>query len=209
MEHFVAVLTDLVARHAGWAAVILGLTTFGESMVLIGAFFPATALMVTAGGLIGAGLLPGGPVLAACIIGAVLGDAVSYWLGRRVGAMAWRNRFIRPHRRKLARARLFFRRAGIASIYLCRFMGPVRAFIPLTAGMSRMAHQRFEIANVGSALIWVPAMLAPGYLAAKGIKIFGEGRDPHIFGLAAALVAVVLLGWGWLYIARRNADLDS
>jgi membrane protein DedA with SNARE-associated domain len=175
-------------------------------MVLIGAFFPATVLMVIAGGLAGAGVVHPAPVLLWCIVGASAGDAVSYWIGRKVGPRAWRHPRLKPHRRGLARARLFFRKYGVASIYLCRFMGPVRAFVPLIAGVTAMNQRRFQLANVGSAAVWVPIMLAPGYLAAKGVEGMG-GADPHTIGWVV-LAAVAAAGASWWAWRRVRARLD-
>jgi membrane protein DedA with SNARE-associated domain len=109
------------------------------------------------------------------------------------------------HRTPLARARLFFRKYGVASIYLCRFMGPVRAFVPLIAGVTAMPHRRFQIANVGSALVWVPVMLAPGYLAAKGVKWLGFGGDAHTLGwvLAAAVLGMIAATVAWRRVKAR------
>ena len=195
---------EFIREHNEWAAPIVGLTTFGESMVFIGAFFPATLLMVTAGGLAGAGVIDPWPLLIWCIAGATLGDAVSYWLGRRLGPRAWRHPWLKKHRRTVSRARLFFRRYGFASIFLCRFMGPVRAFVPLIAGMTGMNHRNFQIANVLSAMVWVPVMLAPGYLAAKGVEILG-GQDSHTLGwiALAALGGTVALWYAWRLLRRR------
>jgi membrane protein DedA with SNARE-associated domain len=193
MEHLVQDLGDFIARNAVWAGPVLGLITFGESMAFIGAFFPATALMVIAGGLAAAGILDPIEVVAWCVAGAVSGDAVSYWIGRQAGPSALHSPAMRRHRRTIARARLFFRKWGAASIYLCRFLGPVRAFVPLIAGMTAMNQMRFQLANLGSAIVWVPIMLAPGYLAAKGAE------QAHIDSLwivvgIAAVVAVVFIG---------------
>jgi membrane protein DedA with SNARE-associated domain len=204
VEEWMADVGQFIERNRAWAGPILGLITFGESMVFIGAFFPATALMVIAGGLAAAGVLHPVPVVLWCIAGATLGDAVSYWIGRRVGPGAWRHRWMKPHRSALARARLFFRKYGVASIYLCRFMGPVRAFVPLIAGMTAMPHMRFQIANVGSAVIWVPVMLAPGYLAGKGVGAV-SGEDMHNLGwvLLAAVVATAAAALAWRAVKRR------
>lgn len=200
MEDLIAQLNEFVQRNVAWAAPILGLITFGESLVFIGAFFPATALMVTAGGLIGAGILNPIPVLLWCIGGAVAGDAVSYWIGRRVGPSAWRHPWLKKHRRPLARARLFFRHYGVASIFLCRFMGPVRAFVPLIAGMTAMNQTKFQLANFFSAVVWVPVMIAPGWLVAAGLTQFGSLDDHlHTIGvvgsIAIAVTLVTLLAW--------------
>ena len=208
MEDLIADLGAFIERHSFWAGPVLGLITFGESMVLIGAFFPATVLMVAAGGLAGAGVIDPVSLLLWCVAGASAGDAVSYWLGRRVGPAAWRHPRLRPHRRALARARLFFRRYGVASIFLCRFMGPVRAFVPLIAGITAMGQRRFQLANVGSALVWVPVMLAPGYLAAKGVDELGAAGDPHKLGLVV-LAAVAATGAAALAWRAVKARLDS
>lgn len=192
MESFFQGLGDFIRENAAWAGPILGLITFGESMVLIGAFFPATALMLVAGGLAAAGVVNPFELVAWCVAGAVLGDAVSYWLGRKLGPSAWRSRLLRDQRRMAARARLFFRQWGVASIYLCRFMGPVRAFVPLIAGITAMPHLKFQLANLGSALIWVPVMLAPGYLAGIGVSMLGESEHA-LEWIAGGLVLFVIV----------------
>ena len=191
MESFFNTLGDFIRENAAWAGPILGLITFGESMVLIGAFFPATALMLVAGGLAAAGVVHPLELIVWCVAGATLGDAVSYWLGRKLGPSAWRSRLLKDQRRLAARARLFFRQWGVASIYLCRFMGPVRAFVPLIAGITAMPHLKFQLANLGSALIWVPVMLAPGYLAGIGISLLGENE--HAMEWIAGGVALFVL----------------
>ena len=78
-------LAEFIARHAAWAGLVLGVVTMLESLVLIGAFIPATALMVMAGGLIAAGVLDPVQVVLWCVAGAIVGDAVSFELGRRLG----------------------------------------------------------------------------------------------------------------------------
>jgi membrane protein DedA with SNARE-associated domain len=70
----------------------------------------------------------------------------------------------------VARARLFFRRYGFAAVLLSRFLGPMRAVVPLVAGVMEMNSQRFQAANVIAAVIWVPAISAPGYSQRHGSK---------------------------------------
>lgn len=185
-------LGDFIRENSAWAGPILGLITFGESMVLIGAFFPATALMLVAGGLAADGAVNIVEITLWCVAGAFLGDAVSYWLGRKLGPAAWRSPLLRNQRRLAARSRLFFRRWGVLSIYLCRFMGPVRAFVPLIAGITAMPHLRFQMANFGSAVIWVPIMLAPGYLGGLGLQWLNQYEHGLEYGMAILAVLVVL-----------------
>ncbi|WP_374275832.1 DedA family protein [Brevundimonas sp.] len=164
-------LNNTLHSHLAWAGPLLGLLTFGESLAFVGAVVPATAVMVVAGGLCAGGVIDPVSIIFWCLMGAILGDALSYWLGRRLGPVAFRHRWLRPQRRQVARTRLFFKTSRLPVLLLYRFTGPVRAFVPLIAGMSAMTSRRFQALNVISAVVWVPLMLAPGYLAAVGLKL--------------------------------------
>ena len=194
MEAFIQSLADFIARHAAWAGLVLGVVTLLESLVLIGAFIPATALMVMAGGLIAAGVLDPVQVVLWCVAGAIVGDAVSFELGRRLGPRALRHPVFRGHRRKVARTRLFNRQYGAASIFIGRFFGPLRAFVPLMAGLLQMRRRTFQVANIVSAAVWVLAILAPGYFAARGLaelEALGEAHWATIAGITVAGLALV------------------
>lgn len=207
MDHLLEPAAEFVSRHRYWAGAVLGLITFLESLLIVGAFIPATGLIVVAGGLVAAGVLDPFSVVAGCVIGAVLGDATSYEIGRRVGPGALRHPRLARHRRQIARTRLYCRRYGVLSVYVGRFFGPLRASVPLVVGMLRMPVRRFQLANVLSAVLWVLAMLAPGYLAAKGLaelEILGEADALTIVVLAVAAL-VVLAAAAWRLIGRRPA----
>nr|WP_314434462.1 DedA family protein [uncultured Brevundimonas sp.] len=195
MDSLLQAVGDFIARNHMWAGVLLGLITFVESLAVIGAFVPATGLLVAAGGLIAAGVLDPANVIIGCIIGAVLGDAVSYWAGRRLGIRFLQRPMFKPHRRRIAWTRLYCRRYGVLSIFVGRFFGPLRAFVPLTLGMLRMRQRAFQFGNVASGVVWVLAMLAPGYLAAKGLaqlELLSEAHGPTLL-LGAIAVAVLVV----------------
>lgn len=206
MDAILQSLAEFIARHSGWAGLVLGVITLLESLVLVGAFIPATALMVMAGGLIAAGVLDPVQVVLWCVAGAVIGDAVSFELGRRLGPRALRHPMFVSHRRKIARTRLFNRRYGPASIFIGRFFGPLRAFVPLVAGLLQMRRRTFQVANVLSAVVWVLAILAPGYFAARGLaelEALGEAHVATIAGLT--LGGLVLVAIVCREILRRRA----
>ena len=202
MDTALHALSTFVAAHSAWAGPVLAVATFLESLVLIGAFVPATALMLLAGGLAAAGVLDPVAVLIWSATGAALGDAVSFSLGQNLGSAALRRPVFRPHRRAIARTRLFSRRYGVASIYLGRFFGPLRAFVPVMAGMLRMKTRSFQIANVASAFVWVAALVSPGYLAGKGLAVISH----HDLGLILASVAglVGLAAAAWILVRRAQ-----
>lgn len=193
-----------IETNQAWAGPIIALLTLGESLIIVGLFIPATALLLLVGGLVGAGTLPLAPILLWGIAGAIVGDAISYFLGRWMGPSVVRRWPLNTQRSAVARARLFFHRYGFVSILVGRFLGPIRSTIPLVAGIMSMSNTRFQAANVLSAILWMPMIMAPGYLTAKGVEHAGNTQQfGLIFGSALSVVVGV-----WLFIAatkkRRN-----
>ncbi|MDP1873972.1 DedA family protein [Phenylobacterium sp.] len=186
-------LAALLQDHPEQAGLVIGLLVFAESLAFVGFFVPSTPLLLMIGAMLGAGLLEPGPLLAYAVVGAVLGDAISYELGRWMGPSTLRHRLLKPRRRALARARLFIRKAGVATMILGRFTGPIRSLVPLAAGMLRMRRLPFQAANVIGALVWIPVMLAPGYLAARGVSLLPPGLIEPLLAGAVVIVLAVLI----------------
>ena len=114
MNDFIEQVKLFIETHHEWAGPVTALLTLGESLLVVGLFIPATALMVVMGTLIGSGMLDGWTIMIWGIAGAVVGDALSYWLGRWVGPGVMRRWPLNRQRRGVARARLFFYRYGFA-----------------------------------------------------------------------------------------------
>ena len=187
---FVRQAVGLIATHKTWAGLAIAALSFGESMVILGLVVPGTAVLIVIGGFIGAGVIDPWPVLIGAIAGAALGDAVSYYLGVWLGRGAFGRWPLDRYREALLRARGFFRRYGFAAVFLGRFFGPIRATIPLVAGMMGMGAGRFQTANVASAMLWAPVVLGPGWLMARGWRRFIRWTEAD-WVTPAALVALV------------------
>lgn len=208
MEELIADITAFITEHGAWAGPIIGVLTFGESLAVVGLVMPATALMIAIGGLIGAGTVDPLSVVAWAAGGAIVGDWLSYGIGRRIGPSVYRRWPLKRHRSSVARARLFFRRYGFAAIFLGRFLGPIRATVPLVAGVMEMGHRRFQLANVTSAILWVPVMFAPGYVAVKVLGSVEQITEAHLLGVglfvALLTVGATMLGIRLLGSAARK-----
>ncbi len=175
MEALIEQIAEFIRHNQFWAGPIICLMTFGESMFIVGILIPATALLLLTGGLVASGTLPLMPILLWGYAGALLGDALSFWLGRWMGPSVLRCKPLSKHRRTIARARLLFFRYGFFAVLIGRFLGPLRSSIPTVAGVMGMPEYKFQLANVISALFWVPALLTPGYMAisaAESFKLF-------------------------------------
>jgi membrane protein DedA with SNARE-associated domain len=162
MEEAFRGLADFVRDHQAWAAPIVLALAFGESLAFISLLIPAWGALVAIGALIGASGISFWPVWIAGGIGAALGDWVSYWFGfkykERVAQMWPLSRY--PE--LLPRGEAFVKNWGVPSIFIGRFFGPLRASVPLAAGIFEMPYWRFQAANFISALIWSAALLLFG-----------------------------------------------
>lgn len=169
-QALISTVTDFAQAHQHLAPAIVFALAFGESLALISFFVPATVLLLAIGALVEASGLSFWPIWLAAAVGASLGDALSYWFGFYYKDQA--KTFWPLSRRPdlVTRAEDFFTRFGVWGVAVGRFFGPVRAVVPLIAGILAMRQVPFQVANVASAAIWSFAMLAPG---AAAMKAFG------------------------------------
>jgi membrane protein DedA with SNARE-associated domain len=162
MEAAVQGLIEFVRAHEAWAAPVVLLLAFGESLAFISLLVPAWGALVAIGALIGVSGISFWPVWLAGGIGASLGDWLSYWFGYKYKenvAQIWP---LSRYPDLLLRGEDFVRKWGVPSIFIGRFFGPLRASVPLAAGIFEMHYWTFQIANVVSALVWAAALLLFG-----------------------------------------------
>jgi membrane protein DedA with SNARE-associated domain len=162
MDGWVHGLIDFVRQHQAWAAPIVLLLAFGESLAFISLLIPAWGALVAIGALIGASGLSFWHVWIAGGIGAALGDWLSYWFGVRYKDRVAQMWPLSRYPEMLPRGEAFVQKWGVAAIFIGRFFGPLRASVPLAAGIFEMPYWRFQVANAVSALVWAAALLLFG-----------------------------------------------
>jgi membrane protein DedA with SNARE-associated domain len=205
MGHLVQPTLDFISAHSGWAVAVMFITSFGESFAFVSLLFPGTSLLIAAGALVAAGSLPYFPILAGAVIGAILGDTISFWIGHRFGgglARAW------PFSRSpelLPSGIRFFARHGGKSVFIGRFFGPVRAVIPLVAGIMRMPRGRFWLANVTSAIVWAPMLLFAGDAVGDvGDRLIGSANTTLLVFAGLTLFGIGGVVWAVMRSARSK-----
>ncbi len=166
MEALAQDALNLVRENGAIAVPLTFLLAFAESLAFVSLLVPATVILVGLGALVGAGAVEFLPVWIAAATGAILGDAISYWFGWRFKGHVATMWPLSKTPELLPRAEAFFRRWGIAGVFFGRFLGPMRATVPLAAGISAMPLLRFKLATIASAFVWSAVMLAPGAFGA-------------------------------------------
>lgn len=196
MDDIVQPLLAFVAAHANWAIVVMFVTSFGESFAFLSLLFPGTTLLIAAGTLMADGTLPYWPVVIGAILGAVLGDTVSYWIGRRYGSALGRVWPFSRDPEMLPKGMRFFERHGGKSVFIGRFFGPLRAVIPLAAGVLQMPSGWFWFANVTSALVWAPMLLFVGDAVGQvGDRVVGTGTTAVLVFAGLTLFGIAGVAW--------------
>lgn len=167
IESIIQSTIEFVRLHEGWAVPIVFALAFGESLAFISLLIPATAALVGIGALVGMSGIAFVPIWIGAAIGAALGDWLSYWFGLRFKedvAQMWP---LSRYPDLLPRGERFVERFGVPGIFLGRFFGPLRATVPLAAGVFAMRFWAFQLANVTSAFAWAAVLLGPGTIAGK------------------------------------------
>jgi membrane protein DedA with SNARE-associated domain len=199
VEGYVKDLLAFISVHSAWAGPIMFVVSFGESMAFLSLLVPGTALLLAAGTLMPSGVLPLWPVLCWSIAGATLGDSVSYGVGKYCGPSLARRWPFTRHPDLLPYGIDFFKRYGGMSVFLGRFFGPLRAIIPLAAGLMQMPTGRFWVANVTSALVWGPSILFPGALLGMAVETTAAGQS----SLSIVLGVLAVFGGVGIWFVKR------
>ncbi len=180
--------------HAFNAAVFF--VALMESLVVLGLLIPGAALLFGAGALIATGALPLYPILVWTILGAAVGDILSFLVGHHYHQ---RLRVIWPFRHYpvlVNRGVDFFVRHGGKSIFMARFIGPLRPIVPAIAGMMNMTTSRFLVIDVIACILWAPVYILPGMVFGASLGLAAEvaGR------LVVVLVLVAALAWAGFWL---------
>jgi membrane protein DedA with SNARE-associated domain len=189
----------LVARNPDWALTVAFLASIIEAVAIIGTLMPGTFILMGITAAAAAAGQPMLPFLVVAVLGAVMGDFLSYWVGfrYRMTIRGWWPLARRPW--LMQGAGRFFARYGTYSVALCRFVPVLRSMVPLVAGIAGMPRRAFLLANVTSALVWAPAHVWPAQLAGLSIERLrvGDWGSATLLGAGVLIFAVGawLLHW--------------
>ncbi|HEY4202341.1 MAG TPA: DedA family protein [Devosiaceae bacterium] len=185
-------LNNISGNYWGSIAFIF-LVCIGEAVFILGLFVPSTPVLLLVGGLIAAGKLEFWPIYLAAVVGAVIGDAISYLVGH---ALKERIKTIWPFRNYLpllASGEVFFAKHGGKSVFIGRFIPGVKAVVPGIAGMLGMSYRWFSIINVTSAFVWAAAHIIPAMLLSAWLKSIGLSIEQVIVYGTLILIVLFLL----------------
>lgn len=170
LESYIEPAIEFVRVHQAWAAPIVFALCFAESLAFISLLIPAWAALVGIGALIGASGLNFWPIWIAGSIGAALGDWLSYWIGLKLEKSVYNMWPLSRHPELIPKGEAFVTKWGAPAIFIGRFSGPLRATVPIVAGIFAMPFWRFQAANWSSAFVWAAVLLTLGDVTAQAVR---------------------------------------
>ncbi|HET9063067.1 MAG TPA: DedA family protein [Candidatus Binatia bacterium] len=184
-------LNEWAGALGPWLYVVLFLIVFCETGLVVTPFLPGDSLLFAVGALLS---VPGTPlslstmVVLLCVA-AILGDAVNYTIGYRVGPRVFTSETSwLLNKEHLVRTQKFYDKYGGKTIVLARFMPIVRTFAQFVAGIGQMNYSRFAMFNVSGGILWVCSFLFAGYFfgAVPMVK-----RNFHLVIVAIVIISVL------------------
>ncbi|HEX4045528.1 MAG TPA: DedA family protein, partial [Gammaproteobacteria bacterium] len=164
MSDIVGPILQWLNANPEWAGFATFVISAAESVAIIGTIVPGTITMTAIGALAGAGIIPLWATIFWAILGAVFGDGISYWMGYYFKDRLHRIWPFHNNPGLLQKGEMFVHKYGVMSVFIGRFVGPVRALVPMIAGMLGMKPVQFTVANITSAIGWAPIYMLPGIM---------------------------------------------
>lgn len=174
-------LVQIIGYPGLFAAVFL------ESGVFFGFFLPGASMLFTAGLLASQGFFSIWVLIPLLTLAAILGDNAGYWFGARVGVAIFFRQDSRFFKHEyLEKAKDYYERHGVQTIFLARFIPVVRTFAPILAGITQMRYRTFLTYNVLGALCWGAGVTFAGYYLGRRVP----GME-HYLTLIIILIVIV------------------
>src|SRR5882762_6835726 len=205
---FIDPLIAFVAAHAWLGYLTVFLAGLLEAVPVVGSVIPGSTIILALSALVPGGELRLEGVLAAAIAGALLGDGSAFWIGHRAQREILSSWPMSNYPRVVAQSEGFFHRWGALAVFFARFVPPIRAFVPITAGALGMPPLRFFAVNIPAILLWAPAHVLPGVVAVSALHRYagiphhsGIGKHYWMLTVIGGALVVALVIW---IIRRRH-----
>jgi len=191
----------LLLTYAGLMFIV-----FAETGLALGFFLPGDSLLVVAGLVWRAKQLNVALLLFCLFVAAVVGDAVGYYSGLKLGPRLFsreKSFLFRPSH--LRKAHEFYEKYGGKTIIIARFVPIVRTFAPIVAGAAEMPYKRFAVYNVVGGFLWVFSMVLAGYFLGSAVEgAFDIKLEDHIEKVVIVVVLLSLTPPLYEYLKARR-----
>lgn len=208
MSQWLDSLTLWLGANPEWLGLAIFLIACVECLAIAGIIVPGTIVLFAVAVLAGNGVLSLWETLLLAYLGGLLGDALSYSIGRYFHQDIRRLPILRSHPQWLSAAEIYFQRYGVASLLVGRYIGPLRPMLPMVAGMLNMPLGRFIVVSMLAAAGWSVAYMLPGWATGAALRLpLPPGFWPQAGAVAAGLALVLVISVQGSLRGQRHASL--
>jgi len=201
-------LISFVSAHPWLAYLTLFLAALLEAVPVVGSVIPGSTIILALSALVPGGELTLQWVLLAAAAGALIGDGSAFWTGHRSQREILNTWPLKNYPRLVAQSETFFQRWGTWAVFFARFVPPIRAFVPITAGALGMPPLRFYLVNIPAVLLWAPTHVLPGVLAVSALHRYAglphHAHSGKLFWMLAVLGGALIVALAIWAIRRRH-----
>jgi membrane protein DedA with SNARE-associated domain len=201
VEDLLSQLIQYVEAHPSLAYTTVVLAALLEAVPVVGSFVPGSSIIIAISAFVAAGELSLAGVIASAVAGAAIGDGTAFLLGYKYQRRILGVWPMNAYPTILARSEEFFQNRGTLAVFFARFVPPVRAFVPVTAGALGMTPLRFFAVNIPAIGLWACAHILPGALAGTLWRQYGKHVEHFALPVLAALVVLAAITW---FVRRRR-----
>ena len=208
MSHWFDTLTLWLSANPQWLGLAIFLLACLECLAIVDILVPGTVLLFAVAALAGNGALGLGETLLLAFFGGLLGDCLSYALGRYFHQDIGRLPVLRNHPQWLSSAHGYFLRYGVTSLLVGRFIGPLRPMLPMVAGMFDMPFARFLVVSLLAGAGWSIAYMLPGWATGAALRLpLSEGFWTQAGAVAGGVALVIGLSVQGSLRGQRSTSL--
>ncbi|MEP6755005.1 MAG: DedA family protein [Chthonomonadales bacterium] len=199
-------LNGLISQYGSQTYILLFCILFSETGLVVIPFLPGDSLLFAAGALSASANAPLNLWLLYIVLfsGALLGDNLNYFIGKKLGPQLFKNEDSKIFRKKhLDRTHEFFEKNGGKTIIMARFIPIVRTYAPFVAGLGAMAYRQFILFSIAGAAMWVGICVTAGYFF---------GQNPIVkqkFSLVVLMIVVISLVPAILEILKHRREMKA
>ncbi len=185
----------LIIKAVGLIGIFM--MVFSESGMFFGFFLPGDSLLFSAGLIASGGFFDVRILIIGCIIAAILGDSVGYWMGKKMGPkLFYKDSGFFFRKKRINDAEEFYKKHGVYTIVIARFIPIIRTFAPIVAGIGKMNYKTFLSYNIIGGVLWVTILVSIGYFLGKIIP----NPDVYILPTILGIIVISLLPLLFRYI---------
>ncbi len=194
---------QFLTTYGPWAIFFV---MFAESALIF--FLPGDSFLFVAGVLVAQGILGFWPAALLGIVGAILGNTLGYYIGKKFGeAMFAVERQWLFKKKHVDKVQEYYEKYGPLTIVLARFVPGIRTIAPIAAGVGKMNYFTFFIYNVGGAVLWLMSILTAGYFL--GSVIPKESIDKYILIIIFGVIFLSLIPGLFAYFRSKKKKIED